>query len=81
MKWLSYKVVVLCLCTNGMNSLLACLIGLLLCWTTFFDLFIATPWVFEFKKMKVVINEKLNKNLSCNASKKNCALVAYIKNQ
>ncbi len=37
----------LCLYINGMNSLLACLIGLLPCWTMFFDLFIAAPYIFE----------------------------------
>jgi len=40
------------------NSLLASLIGLLPCWTTSIDLFIATPYIFKLKKMKVVRNEK-----------------------
>ncbi len=55
---MTYKVVIICLCTNGVNSLLACLIGLLPCWTTPFDLFIVVPYIFELKKMKVVRNEK-----------------------
>ncbi len=48
----------LCLCIIGMNSLLACLIRLLFCWTTFFDLFIVAPYIFELKKMKIVRNDK-----------------------
>jgi hypothetical protein len=58
MKWLSYKVVFLCLCTNGVNSLLACLIGLLPCWTTSFDLFIIAAYILKLNKMKVIRNEK-----------------------
>jgi branched-subunit amino acid transport protein AzlD len=59
MKWLSYKVVFLCFCINGVNSLLACLIELLPCWNTSFDLFIVAPCIFELKKMKVVKNDKI----------------------
>jgi len=47
-----------CLCTNGVNLLLACLIRLLPCWAMYFDLFIVTPCIFELKKMKDVRNEK-----------------------
>ncbi len=58
MKWFSYKMAVLWLCTNGANLLLACLIGLLACWTTSFDLLIVAPCIFELKKKKVVKTEK-----------------------